>query len=96
MNPSNPFEPRPGDWEAALKAIEAAEHRHDRWVRVRRWTGASAVAGLLLWGGWWLLQVDPVDEQGTVEAAGVEVEAAWKTEEVSAGAAFRSISFPMS
>ena len=49
----NPLEPRPGDWEAALKAIEEAEVRHDRAVRWRKrgkLGGAVVVLFLAFWG----------------------------------------------
>lgn len=59
MNTSNPLDPRPSDWEAALKVIEAAELRHDRAVLRRRWAGWGALVLVLFWGGFaWLSRVD--------------------------------------
>lgn len=52
LNPYDPTQPQPGDWEAALSAIEAAEARADAVIRLRRWAvwgTAAAVATAVLW-----------------------------------------------
>lgn len=54
MNPYDPTQPQPGDWEAALTAIEAAEAHADAVHRWRKWGGwgaAAAVATMVLWFG---------------------------------------------
>lgn len=54
MNPYDPTQPQPGDWEAALTAIEAAEARADAVRRWRKWGGwgtAAAVATMVFWFG---------------------------------------------
>lgn len=54
MNPYDPTQPQPGDWEAALSAIEAAEARADAVSRLRKWAGwgsAAAVATAVIWFG---------------------------------------------
>ncbi len=54
MTPYDPTQPQPGDWEAALTAIEAAEARADALRRWRKWGGwgaAAAVATAVLWFG---------------------------------------------
>lgn len=54
MNPSDPFVPQPGDWEAALEVIQASEARHDRGVFLRRWAGWGGLVlllGAVIWMG---------------------------------------------
>ena len=54
MNPSDPFVPQPGDWEAALEVIQASEARHDRGVLLRRWAGWGGLVlllGAVIWMG---------------------------------------------
>lgn len=67
----NPLEPRPGDWEAALNVIHAAEVRHDRRLLRRKRLGAiSAVAALLIlafFGGGRLRDQEVLLEQQSAE-----------------------------
>ena len=66
----NPLEPRPGDWEAALKVIQEAELRHDRKVLWRKRLGmgaAAAAVALALWGGYSLRDAEVASEAQTVE-----------------------------
>lgn len=53
MNPSDPFVPQPGDWEAALEVIQSSEARHDRGVFLRRWVGWGGLV-LLLGAAIWM------------------------------------------
>ena len=83
MNTSNPLDPRPSDWEAALKVIEVAELRHDRAVLRRRWAGWGALVLVIFWGGFALLSrldsgasVVPPHSQQSGANSGIETEGA--------------------
>ena len=69
MNPYDPTQPQPGDWEAALSAIEAAEARADAVSRLRKWGSwgtAAAVATAVIWFG--VRSEDNVKPQTTATA----------------------------
>lgn len=64
MTPFDPTQPQPGDWEAALATIEAAEVRHDAVRRLRRMGWAVMAVGAIGGSLWWFAPTGGELKQG--------------------------------
>lgn len=71
MKSVDPTQPQPGDWEAALAAIEAAEARHDARKHWRRIGWSSVVVAALVTWGWWSFRGEEAVQATTAEAPSV-------------------------